>query len=75
MRRERPPHCADGARLELRWVDGGVVGEHVARHLVEDRFRPARLERIEGRKREQQIANDDRIEDAGIQNVDRRHLQ
>jgi hypothetical protein len=52
-----------------------VVGEHVARHLVEDRFRRARLKRIEGHKREQRIANDDRVEDAGIQDVDRSHGQ
>jgi hypothetical protein len=52
-----------------------VVGENVARHLVEDRFRPARLKRIEGRKREQWIANDDRVEDAGIQDADRSHVQ
>lgn len=72
---ERSPHRADGPCVEPRWVDAGVIGEHVARHLVEDRVRPARLERVKGREREQQIAEDDRIEDAGIQDVDRRHGQ
>ena len=26
--RKRPTHRADGARIELRWVDAGMVGEH-----------------------------------------------
>ena len=72
--RERPPHCADRP-LEMRRIDGGVVHEHVSGHLVEDRLRPARIERFESAEREQQIAQDDRIEDAGIQDVDRSHRQ
>jgi hypothetical protein len=53
----------------------GVVGEHVASHLVDDRVRPARLECVERREGQQQIAKDDWVEDAGIQDEDRRHGQ
>jgi len=73
--RERTPHCADRPCVELRRLDVGSVRQHVASHLVDDRLRPAGLERVESGKRGQQISQDDWIEDAGIQDVDRSHGQ